>query len=475
MAGRSGKCQRCGQLFKVPGAAEGPNTSTEKKSEKPVAQAPPVEYIGTFCRVCQTRLFGRPNQVSKPLKCPDCGTETILKAPVPERAKSLPAALEGEQYELWDADNAPLPSELLAAQPKYIAINCRLCGTLMHATESQVGTELTCPDCKARTRVDAAAIPKTPRQVLVPDDEAYQLDPAFAPTDRPPVIQAEYKGMLYEQEREVEVARDAARSAQGKKVRKTDAHGRPVLPRWPLLTGVFPFLFARGVPMRWLGLTTFMSLTSALALLGIGSIGGEGGGGTAGQLSAVGGVILLAASCLIGILVLAAIASTMLCVVTESSEGNDQIHHWPTANPAEWLLGLVYVLMAGGVSAFPGWLIGQVAAQNTIQRALCTAGGVLIGFPIVLLSQLELDSPFAILSGKLLASLARCPFSWLFFYLESGLLAGLCAVPVLFANGPLQLIAMLAPLLMAAILLYVRLMGRLAWKLAETMPAEDAD
>jgi DNA-directed RNA polymerase subunit RPC12/RpoP len=475
MAGRSAKCQRCGQLFKVPGAAAAPAASLEKESPKPVAQAPTAEYIGTFCRVCQTRLFGRPNQVGKPLKCPDCGAETILKAPVPEKAKSLPAALEGEQYELWDVDAAPLPSELIAAQPRCIAINCRLCGTLMHATESQVGMELTCPDCKTRTLVEAFAIPKTPRQVLVSDDEAYQLDEAFAPTERPPAVQVEYKGMLYEQEREAELARESAKAAQGKKVhRKTDVRGRPVLPRWPLLTGVIPFMFARGVPLRWFGLTAFLSLTCALAVFGIGSIGGEGGG-TAGQLSAVGGVVLLAASCLIGILVLAAIAGTIICIVTESSEGNDQIHHWPTANPAEWLLGLIYVLMAGFVSAFPGWLIAQVAAQNAIQRAFLTAGGVLIGFPIVLLSQLELDSQFAILSGKLLASLARCPISWLFFYLESGLLAALCAVPVLFASSPLQLIAMFTPLLMAAILLYARVLGRLAWKLAETMPAEDAD
>ena len=81
MAGRSGKCARCGHLFTVPGPAASPaETAVEQKLPPRVAKPAP-DYIGVSCRVCQTRLFGRLNQVGKPLKCPDCGAETILKAP----------------------------------------------------------------------------------------------------------------------------------------------------------------------------------------------------------------------------------------------------------------------------------------------------------------------------------------------------------------------------------------------------------
>ena len=34
-----------------------------------------------------------------------------------------------------------------------------------------------------------------------------------------------------------------------------DVRGRPIMPRWPLLTGILPFLFSSGVPVRWLAIS----------------------------------------------------------------------------------------------------------------------------------------------------------------------------------------------------------------------------
>ena len=51
----------------------------------------------------------------------------------------MPAALEGEQYELWDADERPLPSELIAAQPKSVTVKCRRCDTVMHPMAGSSG------------------------------------------------------------------------------------------------------------------------------------------------------------------------------------------------------------------------------------------------------------------------------------------------------------------------------------------------
>jgi hypothetical protein len=86
----------------------------------PFEESAQPDYIGVACRVCQTRLFGRLSQVGQELKCPDCGAMTVLKALTPEAEISPRPA--GEQYELWDADDAPLPVNC-AAQPKYIAVN----------------------------------------------------------------------------------------------------------------------------------------------------------------------------------------------------------------------------------------------------------------------------------------------------------------------------------------------------------------
>ena len=87
------------------------------KNREASAKSPP-QLIGFECRVCSTRLYGPSNQVGKKMKCPDCGAGTVIPEPPKPKQKNMPAALEGEQYELWDVDDQPLPSELIAAQPE---------------------------------------------------------------------------------------------------------------------------------------------------------------------------------------------------------------------------------------------------------------------------------------------------------------------------------------------------------------------
>ena len=52
-----------------------------------------------------------------------------------------------------------------------------------------------------------------------------------------------------------EYGRALEKSRRTGKPMEIDIRGRPILPRWPLLTGVLPFLFSPGVPVRWLGLS----------------------------------------------------------------------------------------------------------------------------------------------------------------------------------------------------------------------------
>ena len=207
--------------------------------------------------------------------------------------------------------------------------------------------------------------------------------------------------MLYEQEREAELAREAAKLAQGKKTRQqTDVRGRPMLPRWPLLSGVLPFMFSRGVPMRWAVFSSFGALVVALALASLPGLNGIGGSVVANSMGAISGLCFLTIAFVTGFIWLAAVASVVITIVTESSEGNSQISHWPTVNITEWFAELVYLLIAGSASAVPGGLIGQFVAPDSPQRALWIAGSVWLCFPVVLLSQLDVSSPFADLVGQ---------------------------------------------------------------------------
>jgi hypothetical protein len=207
-----------------------------------------------------------------------------------------------------------------------------------------------------------------------------------------------------------------------------------------------------------------------MAIVGADTIG-IGGGFVSVGMNAIGGVCFFVVGCILGAVWLAAVASILVAIIVESSEGNVQIYRWPPANVVEWLPEMIQVVVAGFVSPFPAWLIAQFVAADSTGGAVAVAGSVLITLPIVLLSQFDVDSPWAILSGRVLASLVRCPFSWLMFYLEVAVLVAGCVAATYYGGqlGPLML-AVLIPLYVAAVLLWARLLGRLGWKLAESMP-----
>jgi hypothetical protein len=91
-----------------------------------------------------------------------------------------------------------------------------------------------------------------------------------------------------------------------------------------------------------------------------------------------------------------------------------------------------------------------------------------------MLSQLDINSAAGIVSGRILASTKRCPFSWMFFYLENAILAAICGAATygVAMNDPSAAL-WLVPLYVAAMIVFARLLGRLAWRLAEAMPLEE--
>jgi len=75
MAGRTGRCVSCGTEFVVPAFTQRTPDDTPAIGsifDDEERESPP-QYIAVVCRVCQTRMYGRPDQVGQTLKCPDCG------------------------------------------------------------------------------------------------------------------------------------------------------------------------------------------------------------------------------------------------------------------------------------------------------------------------------------------------------------------------------------------------------------------
>jgi hypothetical protein len=172
---------------------------------------------------------------------------------------------------------------------------------------------------------------------------------------------------------------------------------------------------------------------------------------------------------------ISALAACWLAIVTESSEGNDAIEAWPDLVFLDWMFEGLYVVMAALVSCIPGWLLALAWPGEPLLRAGVIAGGVAVFFPVVLLSMLDVGSPLAPLSAKILGSLWRAPGAWLVFWVESALLmAGLVgAAAAIYQWTPAALVLM-GPVFVLVSIWYFRLLGRLGWVLSEkTMTASE--
>ena len=508
--GKRGKCRKCGAVFFIEGEGAAPvagAAKTQAGGAKPPATAdlrqaagtaaaviaapkaepapPPQPTTVTFpCDLCETRLTARLADVGKRMKCPDCGRVNVIPPPAAVAAAKTPAAMGGAQYGLWGVDEGPNTPGSTAQSPRLHPVECGLCQTLMYATDAQVGKKMKCPDCGTLTVAKARAPVKPRGPVIVPDGDEYQLDEASAPGPRP--VYAPIGRRDVEERREANVAGGAPatrsvaakgeqdegdrgdRRALGTRLGLGDGErrGAPKLPAVPLVQGALRMLFTADVLARWVALS--LALTGAGWLLSW-------------VLSAMGSQVFMAipmfaVGCVFAGLWLLSALPLMLAIVTESSEGNDRLHDPP--NPMGFDFGeAFFVALAGVVSTLPAWLAVKAASAlpGEAQGAIAVAAW-LVCFPIVLLSNLEQSSAFAIFSPRLGASLVRCAGPWLLFYIETAVLFA-AALGTLFAIslGPTW-VAYFGPwVTVGTMLVYVRLIGRLAWWLAETMPAAEEE
>jgi hypothetical protein len=167
-------------------------------------------------------------------------------------------------------------------------------------------------------------------------------------------------------------------------------------------------------------------------------------------------------------------AAHCLAIVVDSSDGLPHVENWPSPILMDHLGEGLYVIVSASISAVPGWALGRLMGLPADQAAWVTAGGAFLTFPFCILSALDASSPWGVASGRLATSFARCPLQWLLFYAGSGLLlagVGIAALWLL-ARGPLYL-TIVAPLTVAALWLYFRALGRLAWCIAEVTPGPE--
>jgi DNA-directed RNA polymerase subunit RPC12/RpoP len=190
MIGRKIYCPVCYFALTVPA------TSTVKpvdESQLYTADSVPVDvremedrkqFVSLRCPVCSTNIAVTKEQIGTEIICPECETKVLVPESIEEKVnRSLdewlrdnrtwdkrtpkerardglmwdeqqitPHQSDKETYTLRDGNNS-------VPQYQTIRVYCKLCGTMMYASDSQIGTELTCPDCETKTIVPARSKP----------------------------------------------------------------------------------------------------------------------------------------------------------------------------------------------------------------------------------------------------------------------------------------------------------------------------
>lgn len=482
-AGKKARCGKCGLVFVIDANAEGGAGAARVQPQAPADDRPRPQFdddlpasVTFACSLCDTRITAASRNVGKKVKCPDCGRINRIPPPEQRKAKALPAAMEGEQIELHAVDARTWEDQQTTAPPPAAALHpveCKLCATLMYATDEQLGRELKCPDCGALTAAKRSP-PKTKPKLPEAVGKEYELDPASKPTKRyMPLPVAARDAEMHAHARATTVGPD------GRLIVKKEAeYKRPVRPKNPLITGVGRMLFTQEVIARWV-LSSILFGIAAMFLLSalVPTMGSVQQGIMAIFMSAFGAAMAM--------VWLTFAAPTFLTIIGESAEGHDRIHDPPTWSPLEGMsesFQLAAALGAAGLAgALPSWLAvwaSQKAGVTLPSEAVAAIGIAmpLLVLPLALLGTLLENTPFGVVSPRLITTLLKCPGPWMLFYIESALLAAAAGALGFgaFLLGPLGLF--LLPLIaMGMLTAYTRLLGRLAWWISEATAVQDDD
>jgi len=237
---------------------------------------------------------------------------------------------------------------------------------------------------------------------------------------------------------------------------------RPVLPRWPFISGTFTFPFFPSTLARVVVLTVWSLAAEKLLATGI-ELGGDD-------------PHTWLPSALLGVLVLFVVttwflfaSACALAVVRETANGCNKIIEWPGMAFFDWFLDPFYMFNALCVSVLPAALVVGSLSLSGRTADLTPLVSLFILFPLVLLSMLEKNSPLAVFSWPVFRSLRTAWLGWIGFYVAVIALL-VAAVNVVLAVRPAGVswqIIVASPVIVIVWLIYFRLLGRLAWYCAE--------
>lgn len=238
---------------------------------------------------------------------------------------------------------------------------------------------------------------------------------------------------------------------------------RPSLPRLPMLAGVFNFPWQRGERLRWLCLSLALLLPLALA-----------SGAFAFDLL---GLFYWPFGCTFALAWVAVAFSYAAAIVRDTAEGNRSVENWIDGPFFEGIGDCLYVINALTLSAIPALVLLVPGCLSGLECLLIVTLCLLLPFPVLLLSMFEADSPLVPVSPAVWRSMFAAWWAWGAFYAETAVLC-LAVGWLLQATWLIGAWWALVPdafLLVAAMMIYFRLLGRLGHCCADAARRYDPD
>jgi hypothetical protein len=228
----------------------------------------------------------------------------------------------------------------------------------------------------------------------------------------------------------------------------------PTPPRWPMLSGVFLFPFYLGMLSSWMFISGGLMLFGWLFMFWI-EYGAVGGTATVYYLGLP--------TFTVGVLTFGYAASCSFSIIEATSNGWNSFEVSPAVEWKEWFWTFLHMTALLAQAGMVGYALELVCATDSWMPM---AVGTLAVFPLVLLGALAADGAWVPLAiGKTLQSYFLVSGSWILFYLETTpMLAGwaLLVKDQIAGQGPWLVPLYAGPLLATIILIYARLVGRLA-------------
>lgn len=411
-----------------------------------------------MCPVCHERFVVHPEDEPQTAACTFCAT--LVAVPSLEQARQRMAA--SRTLPCPSAEEYALAPSALVALSKPARRLSRTDTDPVEETDPAALVSLVCPTCHelVRARVEVtpgrAPCPYCGVMISVPDRQTaagWEVKPV---EPRPPAEVGTYAAGVPHLAPEFPSGNLFDKLAE---IRREDV---PPPPRWTFFSGVFTFPWRKDVVLRW-----SYAVAGFTAIVIINLVVKEIAASFSGIGSGVALAFFLMPIIWITFFTLSYTAACGLCVLESTAAGLDRIEAWPEPHWKDWMGQLLYLGWIGAIPLVVSYGLARVLGLAGARVEWTVPGILFVLYPIALMSALEANSIWVPLTLPILKSVFQWWWAWSMFYLLTGFLtAGLAAILVYSESSSHEwFLLALGPLGAAAVFIYFRLLGRLAWRM----------